>query len=72
MWMGLSFFLLAFAGENGTIDGQGEIWWTKFHKGKLSHTRPHLIEIMHSTNIQISHVTLLNSPFWTLHPVYCR
>ncbi|XP_031389840.1 probable polygalacturonase [Punica granatum] len=57
-------------GMNGTIDGQGEIWWTKFHEGKLRYTRPHLIEIMHSNNIQISHLTLLNSPFWTLHPVY--
>ncbi|KAI4369869.1 hypothetical protein MLD38_018267 [Melastoma candidum] len=57
-------------GEGGTIDGQGEAWWRKFHGGKLKYTRPHLVEIMHSTSFQISNLTLLNSPFWTLHPVY--
>ncbi|KAI6707698.1 hypothetical protein NL676_010660 [Syzygium grande] len=57
-------------GDNGKIDGQGGVWWTKFHKGSLKYTRPHLIEIMHSRSIQISNLTLLNSPFWTVHPVY--
>ncbi|KAL8141622.1 hypothetical protein V2J09_014654 [Rumex salicifolius] len=57
-------------GENGTIDGQGEIWWQKFHKGKLKNTRPYLIEIMHSDTIQISNITLVNSPSWNIHPVY--
>ncbi|KAM7277039.1 hypothetical protein ACFE04_018905 [Oxalis oulophora] len=57
-------------GENGTIDGQGEFWWQQFHKGKLKYTRPYLIEIMFSTNIQISNLTLLNSPSWNVHPVY--
>ncbi|GAV90230.1 Glyco_hydro_28 domain-containing protein [Cephalotus follicularis] len=57
-------------GENGTIDGQGVVWWQNFHKGKLKYTRPYLIEIMFSTNIQISNLTLLNSPSWNVHPVY--
>ncbi|KAK4354036.1 hypothetical protein RND71_026230 [Anisodus tanguticus] len=57
-------------GENGTIDGQGELWWQKFHSKKLKYTRPYLIEIMHSDNIQISNLTLLNSPSWNIHPVY--
>jgi polygalacturonase len=57
-------------GENGTIDGQGEFWWQRFHKGKLKYTRPYMIEIMFSTNIQISNLTLLNSPSWNVHPVY--
>lgn len=57
-------------GENGTIDGQGALWWAKFHKGELKYTRPYLIEIMHSDNVQISSLTLVNSPSWNVHPVY--
>ncbi|XP_073045085.1 probable polygalacturonase isoform X2 [Primulina eburnea] len=57
-------------GENGTIDGQGELWWQQFHRKKLKYTRPYLIEIMHSNNIQISNLTLVNSPSWNIHPVY--
>ncbi|KAF5744386.1 polygalacturonase [Tripterygium wilfordii] len=57
-------------GDNGTIDGQGELWWQKFHKGKLKYTRPYLIEFMYSNTIQISNLTLLNSPSWNIHPVY--
>ncbi|XP_009604283.1 putative polygalacturonase [Nicotiana tabacum] len=58
-------------GENGTIDGQGQLWWDKFHKKELQYTRPYLIEIMYSDNIQISSLTLVNSPSWNVHPVYC-
>ncbi|CAK9141938.1 unnamed protein product [Ilex paraguariensis] len=58
-------------GDNGTIDGQGAIWWDKFHNGELNHTRPYLIEIMYSDSIQISSLTLVNSPSWHVHPVYC-
>uniref|UniRef100_A0A7N0VC13 Polygalacturonase n=1 Tax=Kalanchoe fedtschenkoi TaxID=63787 RepID=A0A7N0VC13_KALFE len=57
-------------GNNGTIEGQGSVWWQKFHQGKLKYTRPYLIEILHSTDIQISNLTLLNSPSWNIHPVY--
>ncbi|KAL6982077.1 hypothetical protein U1Q18_023693, partial [Sarracenia purpurea var. burkii] len=57
-------------GDNGTIDGQGALWWQQFHRKKLKHTRPYLIEIMHSDNIQISNLTLVNSPSWNIHPVY--
>lgn len=57
-------------GDNGTIDGQGDLWWQKFHKNQLKYTRPYLIEIMYSSNIQISNLTLVNSPSWNVHPVY--
>ncbi|VFQ68027.1 unnamed protein product [Cuscuta campestris] len=57
-------------GNNGTIDGQGEMWWDKFHKGELKYTRPYLIEIMYSNNVQISSLTLVDSPSWNVHPVY--
>lgn len=58
-------------GENGTIDGQGKMWWELWWNRTLEHTRGHLLELMNSRNIFISNLTLLNSPFWTIHPVYC-
>ncbi|KAJ1375162.1 Pectin lyase fold/virulence factor [Sesbania bispinosa] len=57
-------------GYNGTIDGQGSYWWDKFHKGELKLTRPYMIEIMFSHHIQISNLTLINSPSWFVHPIY--
>lgn len=66
------FLFLFLSGDNGTIDGQGESWWNKFHKGELQYTRPYLIEIMYSENVQISNLTLLNSPSWNVHPIYSR
>ncbi|KAK7315121.1 hypothetical protein VNO77_33653 [Canavalia gladiata] len=57
-------------GYNGTIDGQGSYWWDKFHKGELNLTRPYMIEIMFSNYIQISNITLINSPSWFVHPIY--
>ncbi|KAM0881525.1 hypothetical protein ACQ4PT_032901 [Festuca glaucescens] len=59
-------------GNNGTIDGQGATWWSKYKSGKLKYTRGYLIELMHSDTIFISNVTLLNSPAWNIHPVYSR
>ncbi|KAA8533677.1 hypothetical protein F0562_031194 [Nyssa sinensis] len=59
-------------GGNGTIDGQGAYWWNKFHKKELNNTRPYLIEIMYSDQVQISNLTLINSPSWNVHPIYSR
>ncbi|XP_074559667.1 putative polygalacturonase [Curcuma longa] len=59
-------------GENGTIDGQGDLWWNMWRRRNLHFTRPNLLELMHSTDIIISNVVFLNSPFWNIHPVYCR
>ncbi|KAJ1266816.1 hypothetical protein BS78_07G007700 [Paspalum vaginatum] len=58
-------------GTNGTIDGQGNMWWELWWNRTLNHTRGHLIELVNSSNILISGITLRNSPFWTVHPVYC-
>ncbi|KAK1303019.1 putative polygalacturonase [Acorus calamus] len=58
-------------GENGTIDGQGFVWWNMWRQRTLPFTRPNLIEIMHSRDVLITNVMLLNSPFWNIHPVYC-
>ncbi|BAT94253.1 hypothetical protein LR48_Vigan02g207800 [Vigna angularis] len=57
-------------GQNGSIDGQGAYWWKKFHNKKLNLTRPYMIELMYSDQIQISSLTLLNSPSYFIHPVY--
>ncbi|XP_050377538.1 probable polygalacturonase [Argentina anserina] len=57
-------------GENGTIDGQGEVWWNMWRQRTLQFTRPNLIEFINSKNIIISNVVFQNSPFWNIHPVY--
>ncbi|KAF5478110.1 hypothetical protein F2P56_004697 [Juglans regia] len=58
-------------GENGTIDGQGDVWWDMWRQRTLQFTRPSLIEFVNSKNIIISNVIFRNSPFWNIHPVYC-
>ncbi|TYJ10975.1 hypothetical protein E1A91_A11G244500v1 [Gossypium mustelinum] len=58
-------------GQNGTIDGQGGMWWDLWQNRRLTHTRGHLVELMNSHNILISNLTFQNSPFWTIHPIYC-
>ena len=35
-------------------------------------TRPCLIEFINCKNIELSGLTLINSPVWTVHPVYCE
>ncbi|RDX70462.1 putative polygalacturonase, partial [Mucuna pruriens] len=60
-----------FTGENGTIDGQGDVWWNMWRQRTLKYTRPNLVEFMNSQDIIISNVIFKNSPFWNIHPVYC-
>ncbi|XP_041991704.1 probable polygalacturonase isoform X1 [Salvia splendens] len=59
-------------GHNGTINGQGQTWWTKYRKNLLNYTRGPLLQLMWSRDIHISDVTLRDSPFWTLHPYDCQ
>lgn len=61
-----------YTGQNGTIDGQGEVWWNLWRSRTLKYTRPNLIEFKNSKEIIISNVIFQNSPFWNIHPVYCR
>ncbi|XP_051138537.1 probable polygalacturonase [Andrographis paniculata] len=63
---------IVITGHNGTINGQGQTWWTKYRKKQLNHTRGPLIQLMWSRDIHISDVTLRDSPFWTLHPYDCQ
>ncbi|XP_020573501.1 probable polygalacturonase isoform X2 [Phalaenopsis equestris] len=62
---------IVITGDNGTIDGQGLVWWDSFRSHNLSYSRPHLIEIVNSKDIIVSNLTFLNPPAWTVHPVYC-
>jgi polygalacturonase len=57
----------------GTIDAQGAWWWDAFHhrSSTLPAGRPNLLQFVNCTNIEITGVTMQDSPFWTIHPVYC-
>ncbi|XP_022749994.1 probable polygalacturonase [Durio zibethinus] len=59
-------------GHNGTINGQGQSWWKKYRQKLLNHTRGPLVQIMWSSDIVISNITLRDSPFWTFHPYDCK
>ncbi|MQM11978.1 hypothetical protein Taro_044887 [Colocasia esculenta] len=63
---------IVITGHNGTIDGQGKSWWTKYRQKRLYHTRGPLLQLMWSRDIVISSITLRNSPFWTVHPYDCK
>lgn len=58
-------------GNNGTIDGQGSIWWDQINNHSLNYSRPHIVEFTWSDNIVVSNLTFLNAPAWNIHPVYC-
>ncbi|TVU48558.1 hypothetical protein EJB05_08199 [Eragrostis curvula] len=58
-------------GRNGTINGQGQVWWDKYRAKKLKYTRGYLLELLYSNNILIYNVTFKDSPSWNLHPTYC-
>lgn len=63
---------IVITGHNGTIDGQGRIWWRKHKAKKLQYTRGRLVQFMWCRHIEISDITLQNSPFWTIHPYDCN
>ncbi|KAE9601579.1 putative galacturan 1,4-alpha-galacturonidase [Lupinus albus] len=63
---------IVITGHNGTINGQGQTWWKKYRQKRLNHTRGPLVQIMWSSDIVITNITLRDSPFWTLHPYDCK
>jgi len=50
---------------------QGSLWWDAVKKGELNHSRPCLIEMYEVVNLEIDHLRLYNSPFYTVHPYSC-
>ncbi|KAF8044058.1 hypothetical protein BT93_A2129 [Corymbia citriodora subsp. variegata] len=67
---GINLTDIVITGNNGTINGQGASWWDKYTKEELNLTLPYLIEIMYSDWVQISNLTLVDSPSWFVHPIY--
>lgn len=56
---------------SGTIDGQGDWWWAnQRNRSAVPSGRPNLIQFVNATGVEVSGVTLRDSPFWCLHPVY--
>ena len=39
--------------------------------GSENNTRGHLVEFMYSSHVEVSRLTLKNSPFWTTHFYDC-
>lgn len=57
---------------HGTIDGRGKVWWELHLQKQLRHARPRLIGLYQCRNVKMKDLRLLNSPSWTVHPVYCE
>lgn len=56
----------------GIIDGQGQVWWELFRGKRLSYPRGNLIGLRECKNVLIRDLTLKNSPFWTVGPIFCE
>lgn len=62
---------IAIAGS-GTIDGQGDWWWqNQRNRTVVKSGRPKLVQLWNCSRVVVTGVTLRDSPFWCLHPVYC-
>jgi polygalacturonase len=55
----------------GTIDGQGEAWWTAFRTNSTMTHRPYMIKLTGCTRLLVTGVTLQNSPMFHLVPQNC-
>lgn len=55
----------------GTIDGQGQAWWTAFRANHRMTHRPYLIKFTDCTRLLVTGVTLQDSPMFHLVPQNC-
>jgi polygalacturonase len=55
----------------GTIDGQGQVWWAAFRANATMTHRPYMIKLADCTRLLVSGVTLQNSPMFHLVPQNC-
>jgi polygalacturonase len=46
------------------VENYGVYWKSQF-------LRPPVIQFYNCTNVLLRDITVINSPFWTIHPVYC-
>src|SRR5579859_1013463 len=56
---------------DGTIDGQGAVWWTAFRSNPAITHRPYMIKLANCTRVLVTGVTLQNSPMFHLVPQNC-
>ena len=59
---------------HGVIDGNGPWWWDaasnrKDSTIKLQAGRPNVLQFVSCSNIEITQLTIRDSPFWCIHPV---
>lgn len=66
------FVALVFAGDGGVVDGMGSAWWQRARTKQLNYSRGPLMQFLWSTDVTVANITLLNSSYWALHPVYSR
>jgi polygalacturonase len=62
---------LEISGE-GTIDGQGGVWWTTFRGNRSMTHRPFLIKLTNCSRVYVHNITLCNSPMFHLVPQNCQ
>ncbi len=55
----------------GTIDGQGEVWWQAFRANPSMTHRPYLIKFSNCQRVKVTGVTLCNSPMFHLVAQNC-
>jgi polygalacturonase len=55
----------------GVIDGQGANWWQAFRNNPNMTHRPYLIKFLNCTNLEVTGVTLRNSPMFHLVTQNC-
>jgi polygalacturonase len=55
----------------GTIDGQGQSWWTAFRADQEMTHRPYLVKFSNCERVEVTGVTLQNSPMFHLVPQNC-
>lgn len=58
---------------SGIIDGNArfDTWWSR-PKAPFQGWRPRALFLVDSTDIQVTGVTVCNSPSWTVHPLFSR
>lgn len=72
----------------GAIDGQGQYWWrrmgwpdrlkipraqrTAAELAELANGRPNLIKFVGCKLVTLEQLHLVNSPSWTVHPLFCE
>lgn len=53
----------------GTLNGQGDYWWE--NRKNIPQGRPFLVCFERCGHVKVLDVKLVNSPVWTVHPLYC-